>query len=50
MNLKINHRVGVVDVSFFNDFEVNLKYDSVASTFGFSFYFDPKNQQHAEGL
>lgn len=48
MNLKINHRLGIVDVGFFNDFEVNLKYDSVASTFGFSFYFDPKNQQHAE--
>jgi len=48
MNLKINHRLGFVNVDFFNDFALNLKYDSIASTFGFSFYFDPENQQHAE--
>ncbi len=48
MNLKINHRLGVVDVTYFNNFTLNLKYDSIASTFGVEFYFDPKNKQHAE--
>lgn len=48
MNLKIDHRLGVVDVKFFNNFSVTLKYDSVASTFGVDFYFDPTNQVHAE--
>jgi len=48
MNLKINHRLGIIDVEFFNDFTLNLKYDSVASTFKIDFYFDPTNQTHAE--
>jgi prophage tail gpP-like protein len=48
MNIKIDHRLGVVDVSFFNKVNINLKYDSVASTFGVEFYFDPKNADHAE--
>lgn len=34
------------NVEFFNQFELSLRYDSVASTFGFSFYFDPKNDVH----
>lgn len=48
MNLKIDHRLGVFDVSFFSKFTLNLKYDSIASTFGVEFYFDPKNPDHAE--
>ncbi len=48
MELKIDHRKGVIDVKFFSEFTINLKYDSVASTFGASFYFDPKNPDHAE--
>lgn len=48
MNLKINHRLGIVDVDFFSNFELTLKYDSVASVFAFGFYFDPKNKTHAE--
>jgi prophage tail gpP-like protein len=48
MNVKIDHGYGVVDVDFFNNFSLELKYDSVASGFGFSFYFDPQNKQHAE--
>jgi prophage tail gpP-like protein len=50
MNLKINHRIGdgIVDVIYFNDFEVDLKFDSVASTFSFNSYFDPYNRSHAE--
>src|SRR5688572_1535114 len=48
MILKINHRLGVSKVEFFNNFNLNLKFDSVASTFGFQFYFDPTNKEHAE--
>jgi prophage tail gpP-like protein len=51
MNLKINHRAGktpVANVKYFNNFSLNLKFDSVADTFGFEFYFDPKNKEHAE--
>lgn len=38
----------MVDVKYFNNFTLNLKYDSIASTFGIEFYFDPKNKEHAE--
>lgn len=55
MILKINHRIsndngdkGIVTVKYFNSFNLNLKYDSVGSTFSFDFYFDPKNKSHAE--
>ncbi len=48
MNLKLNHRLGVENVEFFNNFSFNLKYDSIASNFGFDFYFDPNNRVHAE--
>lgn len=50
MNLKINHRLGVENVEFFNNFNISLKHDSVASTFGFRLYFDPKNKKHAETI
>tara|TARA_R110002012_G_scaffold4881_1_gene22306 strand:+ start:3169 stop:4227 length:1059 start_codon:yes stop_codon:yes gene_type:complete len=33
-------------VSSFNKFSLLLKYDSVASAFSFSFYFDPENFEH----
>lgn len=48
MELKINHRLGISKVDYFNSFTLNLRYDSIASTFGFQFYFDPKNKEHAE--
>jgi prophage tail gpP-like protein len=48
MNLKIDHRLGIQNVDFFNAFSLNIKHDSIASTFGFNFYFDPKNKSHAE--
>lgn len=48
MNLKINDRLRIRDVEFFNDFKLDLKYDSVASTFSFKYYFDPFNKEHAE--
>jgi hypothetical protein len=48
MNLKINHRLGISNVKYFNSFSLNMRHDSIASTFGFNFYFDPTNRQHAE--
>lgn len=33
-------------IEFFNSFSLFLKYDSVASAFSFSFYFDPDNEEH----
>lgn len=54
MILKINTRESarkggpVIVVNYFNGFEIELKHDSVASTFSFKFYFDPKNPDHAE--
>lgn len=33
-------------IEFFNQFSLSLRYDSVASTFGFSYYFDPKDATH----
>lgn len=50
MNVRIDHRLGVIDVRYFNKFNMNLKYDSVGSSFAFEFYFDPTNQQHAEAF
>lgn len=35
-------------VKFFNDFSFNLIYNSVGSTFGLSYYFDPNNREHKE--
>lgn len=50
MELKVNHRIGngVVDVIYFNDFDIDLKFDSVASTYSFNAYFNPKDAGHAE--
>lgn len=44
--LKIKTNLGYRTVSFWNEFSFNLKYDSIASTFAFSFYFDPNNPEH----
>ena len=48
MNLKVNHRLGITDVKYFNSFNMTLKYDSVGSTFAINVYFDPRNKEHAE--
>ena len=32
----------------YNNFVYNKKFNSLASTFNFDFYFDPRNQEHAE--
>lgn len=42
MNLKINGK----DIRFQNEFNVTLKYDSIASTFSFNVYFDATNPDH----
>ncbi len=46
MILKIKKR----KYDFFNSFQLNLKYDSVASTFSFNAYFNPENKDHRELL
>ena len=46
MILKIKKR----KFDFFNSFQLNLKYDSVASTFSFDDYFHPENKDHRELL
>lgn len=48
MNLKINDRIQIRDISEFSDFRIVLKHNSVASTFSFFFHFDPNNKDHAE--
>jgi prophage tail gpP-like protein len=37
-----------IAVTLFNEISINLKFDSVASTFKFKMYFDPSNVDHAE--
>lgn len=43
-----NFRNPKINVDFFNSVKVNMKHDSVASTFEFEMDFDPNNQEHAE--
>lgn len=48
IELYINDRIRTRKVTFFNNFDFTLRFDSVASTFSFSFYFDPNNNEHRE--
>ena len=48
LTLKINDRIRNRKVDFFNNFVLELKHDSVASSFGFGFYFDPNILEHKE--
>lgn len=48
MILKINDRIRTRTVEYFNNFNISLKYDAVASPFSFGFYFDPDNNEHKE--
>ncbi len=48
MILKINDRIRNKRVHYFNEFRVSLRYDSVASTFQGSAYFDPQNTEHRD--
>jgi prophage tail gpP-like protein len=46
--LKISDKTRSRDVTFFNEFQFELKYDSISSGFSLSFYFDPDNSEHKE--
>lgn len=48
MKLIINDRIHNRAVEFFNNFKLDLKYDSVASSFGFNMTFDPENEEQVE--
>lgn len=48
MKLIINDRLRNRTVEFFQNFTLDLKHDSVASTFGFSMYYNPDNPEHKE--
>lgn len=48
MILKIDDRIRNRKVEFFNNFTLNLKYDSVASSFSFNFLYDSNNKEHVE--
>jgi prophage tail gpP-like protein len=48
MILKINDRIRNRQVSNFNNVSVSLKFDASASTFSFSYYFNPQNPEHKE--
>lgn len=53
IKLKINVRASdtlpkVMEVLFFNEVHINIKFDTVASTFRLQMYFDANNQLHAE--
>jgi prophage tail gpP-like protein len=46
MTITIDDRKTRRKVEFFSNFKLNLKYDSLGSTFEFSFYFNPQNPDH----
>jgi prophage tail gpP-like protein len=48
MKVKIYDRIKVRTIDYFNNVNMNLSYDAIGSTFSFDFYFDPKNEDHAE--
>lgn len=46
MTITIDDRKQQRTVDFFTDYTLDLRYDSVGSTFSFSFYFNPDNPEH----
>lgn len=48
MILYINDRIRNRKVQYFNQFKLDLSYDSVASAFSFNYYYDPDNKEHRE--
>ncbi len=48
MVLKINDRIRNRKLEFFDKFNLSLRYDSIASSFSFSGYFNPDNIEHKE--
>ncbi len=41
-------RSTIISAVYFNEVNINLKYDSIASTFKLKMFFDPGNPEHAE--
>jgi prophage tail gpP-like protein len=50
MILKINDRFKNRKIDFFNNFQMQLKHDSIGSTFEVAAYFDPQNEGHKEAF
>lgn len=48
MKISINDRFVNRTVDHFNNVFVDLKFNSLSSTFNFAYYFDPENQGHIE--
>lgn len=48
MVLEINDRIRVRRLTYFEGFEIDMKYDSLGSSFRFDFYFNPNNIEHKE--
>ncbi len=48
LSLKINDRFRNRTVRHFNNVRINLRYNSIGSTFGVSFLFNPNNPEHKE--
>lgn len=48
MILKIDDRIRTREVKFFNNFQLDLKYDSVGSSFKLDYYFNPNNLELKE--
>ena len=48
MILKVSDRFVWRKCLYFNEFSFTWRFDSVASTFSYNFYFDPDNQAHKE--
>lgn len=48
MELVINDRIRNRKIQFFNSFDIELKYNSLASTFGLDFYYDPDVTEQKE--
>ena len=48
MELRINDRIRTTTIKLFNKTRISLKYDSIADTFSFDYYFNPDNFAHKE--
>lgn len=48
MELYINDRIRTRKLALFNEFSLSLRFDTVASAFSFSAYFNPDNIEHRE--
>jgi len=46
--LYIDDRIRQKKVDYFNNLALSLRYDSVGSTFGFNFYYNPDNKEHKD--